>query len=937
MQLRRLKTLVLTLGLSLAASAEPAGSRMVDLLGEATLVSSRSDCRFGVYRCAARNEKYLNAVLTGLKASGVKGVDKPMPARQRELALLALYAETFSGDTEDAIKAGQAMLAGAEEQQPWVRLALLEAARQGWRSDIMQAQLKALAASPPAQPVARFLAESFAAEGRARQQPPDWSSALAWHEKTWSLLDGQAEWPVGSGHFLTQALAAWEEILLDAAQSEDQRIQALALLDRDQGRFQPSDDQGVNPELFQASLFEWLSRLAELRRHDQWEAAGRQLPALEIQLERLSRISKAQAQADLDRMDQLGAAVTQLGASDKDLGGRGLELMPGNLRPSDVTSGELSRLQGAYYKERARLLLCQPDDPQRLEEARKCLEVSAIQQMMTILTQSPLATVDPPVFDMVELELRQKSPGWQDRVRKLADQSVDFFERYSSKPGLVASLACQGEARLACGDQAGARAALTRAVELAERHVSELGYTGSWAARFRQRFSKAYELLLGLEMQAGNSEAAANLLSRFQQLQLAQLRQTSLVGRAGGPLLRLRGGPITGELPPAPAKAGGNGAVTTVAQGKGEFFQALGTLRQRHPEYEKLLAVRPVNYAQLQKWIPNDTAVVQYFPASDGLYIFWVTAKDFKIHKLNVSSDELKNRVWKFRKSMVGDFIRSGCKGPLEPAQTASQALYSVLVKPLEADLAAFQTVAFVPTTYLSYVPFAALGETGGDGRFHYLIESKACLSLLKSSDLELLSQPAANSAGALLALGNPDGSLPAASLEAEKVAELFQNSKSYVGSEASRDKLDKLAPGTRVLHLATHGCLDSNNPSQSYLVLGGKARLSVADIYALSLPDMRLVTLSACETGLGQTDPGSEVASLADAFEIAGARTVIASLWSVEDNATQKLMLAFYGELKQGRSLAQSLRQAQLGLLADPQSQAPFFWAPFSIYGDWR
>lgn len=940
MKLARLTTWVLALGLCLTVAAEPAGSRMVDLLSDACLVSSRSDCRFGVYRMAARNEKYLSAVLTGLKASGVKGADPTSPlmrARLRELSLLALYAQTFSGGGEGAILAGQTLLSGAGDQEPWIRLALIESARQSWRSDVMVAQLKALATRPPAHPVARFLAESFAAEGRARQQPPDWESALAWHEKTWGQLGLQAEWPVGSGHFLAQALAAWEEILLDAAQNETQRTQALALLDRDLARFQPSSDQALNPELYQASLFESLSRLAELRRRGEWEVAQPQLAALQGQLERLSRVSKAQAQSELDRMDQLTSQITRLAASDQELGGRGLELMPGNLRPVDVTSGELSRLEGTYYKERARLLLAQPDDRQRLEEARKCLDLSALRQMMTILTQSPLATVDPPIFDMVELELRQRSPGWEERARKLADQSVGFFEKYGSQPGLVASLACQGELRLATGDQAGARVALTRAVELAERHVSELGYTGTWAARFRQRFSKAYELLLRLEVQAGNSQAAADLLSRFQQLQLAQVRQTSLVSRAGAPLLRLRGGAIHDELPVPPVGPVSGGAVTTLARGKGEFFQALGSLRQRHPEYEKLLAVRPVNYAQLQKWIPADTALVQYFPASDCLYVFWVTSKDFKIQKLSASSDELKRLVWKFRQATVGDFIRSGCKGPLQPGQEASQALYAVLVKPLEAELTPFQTVAFVPTTYLSYVPFAALGQTGEDGRFHYLIENKACLSLLKSSDLEMLSQPATSSAGTLLALGNPDGSLPAATVEAEKVAEIFQGSKSYVGSAATRDKLDKLPAGTRLLHLATHGCLDSNNPSQSYLVLGRQARLSVADIYAMSLPDLRLVTLSACQTGLGQSEPGSEVASLSDAFEIAGARTVVASLWSVEDSATQKLMVAFYSQLKQGRSMAESLRQAQLSLLADPQSQAPFFWAPFSLYGDWR
>ncbi|MBT9585926.1 CHAT domain-containing protein [bacterium] len=118
---------------------------------------------------------------------------------------------------------------------------------------------------------------------------------------------------------------------------------------------------------------------------------------------------------------------------------------------------------------------------------------------------------------------------------------------------------------------------------------------------------------------------------------------------------------------------------------------------------------------------------------------------------------------------------------------------------------------------------------------------------------------------------------------------------------------------------------------------MGAQGRLSVSDIYALTLPGVRLVTLSACQTALAQRDPGSEVASLADAFEVAGAGSVIATLWSVDDEATHQLMLSLYGQIKQGKSLAQALRKAQLELLSHGRHRAPFFWAAFSLYGDWR
>jgi CHAT domain-containing protein len=467
-------------------------------------------------------------------------------------------------------------------------------------------------------------------------------------------------------------------------------------------------------------------------------------------------------------------------------------------------------------------------------------------------------------------------------------------------------------------------------VDRAEEHVVRFGYTGAWANRFRQRYRRAYELLLGLEVEAGHHGPAVDLLSQFQQMQIANLRHDALAAQAMPvPPPRLRGGnqPLSNELPPQ----GGPSASSTVARGKGEFFQALSSLRQKHPEYDALLAVRPVNYAQIQKWIPDDTAVVQFFPSTDTLYLFWVTARDFKIHKVNLGSQELKRRVSAFRRATTSPSMAQ------EAVEKASSELYQCLIQPVESELVPYSTVAFVPTGTLSYVPFQALGRRGSEGKFHYLVESKACLTLLKSAELELLSRPAPAAAGRVLALGDPDGSLPAAGVEAQKVAALFEGSKSYVGATASRDKVEGLPAQTRLLHLATHGQLDGDNPTQSYLVMGGAGRLCVADIYALPLAGVRLVTLSACQTALAQRDPGSEVTSLADAFEVAGANSVIATLWSVDDEATQQLMLAFYAQVKQGKSLAEALRAAQLELIGQGRTQAPFYWAAFCLYGDWR
>ena len=98
----------------------------------------------------------------------------------------------------------------------------------------------------------------------------------------------------------------------------------------------------------------------------------------------------------------------------------------------------------------------------------------------------------------------------------------------------------------------------------------------------------------------------------------------------------------------------------------------------------------------------------------------------------------------------------------------------------------------------------------------------------------------------------------------------------------------------------------------------------------------MHLVVLSACETALGEEEPGREVATMAWAFSVAGTPSIIASLWPVYDSSTKTLMENFYKNLKENNK-ANALRSAQLSLLKNPQYSHPFYWATFILIGDWR
>jgi CHAT domain-containing protein/Flp pilus assembly protein TadD len=183
---------------------------------------------------------------------------------------------------------------------------------------------------------------------------------------------------------------------------------------------------------------------------------------------------------------------------------------------------------------------------------------------------------------------------------------------------------------------------------------------------------------------------------------------------------------------------------------------------------------------------------------------------------------------------------------------------------------------------------------------------------------------------------------------EARAIAALVPPDQRFLalGFEASRAKAVGLELSRyRNVHFATHGVLDSRRPELSKLVLSlydekGKAQdgfLRLNDIYNLRL-DADLVVLSACRTALGQEIRGEGLVGLTRGFMYAGAARVLASLWSVEDRATAELMESFYrGMLRQGLSPAAALRRAQLAMAGTPGRKSPYYWAGFSLQGEWR
>ncbi|GET42381.1 TPR domain protein [Microseira wollei NIES-4236] len=148
-----------------------------------------------------------------------------------------------------------------------------------------------------------------------------------------------------------------------------------------------------------------------------------------------------------------------------------------------------------------------------------------------------------------------------------------------------------------------------------------------------------------------------------------------------------------------------------------------------------------------------------------------------------------------------------------------------------------------------------------------------------------------------------------------------------------------------QIIHFATHGLVDPIAPELSGVVLSlydqkgnpSDGFLRLHDIFNLNLP-AELVVLSACETGLGENVKGEGLVGLTRGFMYAGARRVVVSLWSVNDAATSELMAKFYQKMLQGgQNPITALREAQLEMWNSANRQSPYYWAAFTVQGDWR
>lgn len=341
------------------------------------------------------------------------------------------------------------------------------------------------------------------------------------------------------------------------------------------------------------------------------------------------------------------------------------------------------------------------------------------------------------------------------------------------------------------------------------------------------------------------------------------------------------------------------------------------------------VASATVDLPQLQKQLRSDERVVEFHSLPDRL-LAWVVAPDsirevaypLKRHELDALVEAFRDAVINGRRSAVDGAAQLG----------------ALLIDPLQ--LQDGQRLIVVPHGPLHYLPFQALRSNG-----RYLIERHALAVVPSMSIASQLASSGAKVAPNLVAFGNPEigpeYALPGAEAEVKALAGMFPQSRVYMNTEASKTQFVQVASQAKLLHVAAHAQADRVDPLYSKILLanenGRQNFLEAHEVMNLKLDNLALITLSACESGLGQVGNGDEIQGFPRAFLSAGSSVMIISLWPVADDVTATLMTTLYGELAKGTDVMRAMQVAQLAVLEKQGTSHPFFWAPFNVTGNWR
>lgn len=392
-------------------------------------------------------------------------------------------------------------------------------------------------------------------------------------------------------------------------------------------------------------------------------------------------------------------------------------------------------------------------------------------------------------------------------------------------------------------------------------------------------------------------------------------------------------------------------------------------LKNKYPDYYELnYSIKLTSIEQIQRLLkPKQEAFINYLVEGQSIYAFVLTADQYEI--IQLPSVDLASQIQGLQKSIFTPYLLDSLSLAQSDVHNATwieyaHQLYLDLIAPIEGQIDLPEKLIISPDGPLGYLPFELLlrelpGNYSNFGSHSYLVNDYQVSYTYSATLLQEMQDKNYSAARPNLIAFAPQfegsktdlkkplfqirgdlGELEFNIPEAIGVTDILGGT-AITGIEATEKRFLSEAPKYQIIHLSTHGKANDEQGDYSFLAFTEmEDSLDNGFLYTRDLYNMEIkadmVVLSACETGIGELQNGEGVISLARGFSYAGAKSIITTLWSVNDASSKELMEGFYAYIKEGRTKDEALRQAKLDFIEKHVNEAhPFFWAPFIAIGD--
>tara|TARA_R110000868_G_scaffold408293_7_gene691102 strand:+ start:58590 stop:61517 length:2928 start_codon:yes stop_codon:yes gene_type:complete len=497
-------------------------------------------------------------------------------------------------------------------------------------------------------------------------------------------------------------------------------------------------------------------------------------------------------------------------------------------------------------------------------------------------------------------------------------------------------------------------------------HAEFYNMVGSWYAAKKKNYVRSFDLF-----EASKSRA---LLDQLAESRSSELLSLSKETKAQLLQLQKKTDQLYRQREDASKNKDFRELTDAITDAEFEYEVTLEKIRNDHPEWNNFIYPETLSLNQVQDLCDNNTAILEYALIDNGLSVLLITKKDVFYHEVAKSAffrDGLTKQINAFRDSIFA-------VASFDVLETLSSPLYRTLLESFEGALTDISNLVIVPDGSIALLPFDALINNG-----QFLLKRFAIKTLPSVSVFKLLQNPHRETSQDILGIAGSGfeagegvlnsrtqssfAALPYTLIEVDSISSKFNKVKVLKNELVTEAGLKRLELNTyKYLHFATHGDINETTPSQSGLILSKKTDmeslfgedgyLNASEIASLSL-NADLVVLSACNTATGKVLNGEGLLGLQRSFLIAGASSVVASLWSIYDRSTPLFMNSFYSKLIEYEARdfgwfdqfllwrdwyepklvdynTLALRDAKLEMLNHPYYNDPVHWASFVITG---